>query len=203
MSFTLAIAGGSSSGKTLLAQTLLEHFQGRACLFPFDSYNKDQSSLSLEEREKIDYDRPSAYDIDLFLRDLGRLKKGEDIALPLFDYPSHTRKNETLLLKSAPLVIVEGFLVLSLGHNEIYDYTVFVSAPAKERLSRRLQRDQQERGYPKEQIIRQFYEQEEPSYEELIAKEEKEADFVFLNPGEEGLKKEEFERLLAQLPSFG
>lgn len=202
MPFTLAIAGGSSSGKTILAQALFDHFKGRACLFPFDSYNKDQSSFSPEERERIDYDQPSAYDVGLFYEHLGRLQQGQAIALPLFDYPTHTRKKETLLLKSAPLLIVEGFLLLSLGHNELYDYTVFVSASKEKRLARRLVRDVQKRGYPRAQIIRQFEEQEEPSFEALIAPEENHADFVFHNDGEEGLDPQEFTRFLASLPSF-
>jgi uridine kinase len=202
MPFTLAIAGGSSSGKTLLSHALFEHFKGKACLFSFDSYNKDQSSLTPAEREKIDYDQPSAYDVDLFYQDLQRLQKGEAIPLPLFDYPSHTRKKETLLLNSAPLLIVEGFLVLSLGHNDLYDYTVFVSASKGKRLARRLARDVLERGYPKEQIIRQYEEQEEPSYETLIAPQKEQADFLFPNEGDEGLDRQEFQTLLAHLPSF-
>jgi uridine kinase len=199
-SFVIAIAGGSGSGKSLLAQALREEFGAKATAFPFDAYNKDQSHLTLAERNALNYDIPDAYDVDRYLADLLELKSGKTIALPLFDYASHTRKKETLPLKSAPIIITEGFLVLTIPETHRYfDFTIYVDADGDVRLARRILRDQNERGYPPAQVIEQYLSSVKPMHEKYIEPCKSHADFVFANNGRNGLDPAEMKRLMAIL----
>jgi uridine kinase len=199
MSYVIAICGGFSSGKSLLASSLHKSFP-HSVLFPYDAYNKDQSALSPQERDEINYDVPSAYDEDLYLKDLVRLKSGQDVELPLFDYPTHTRKKETLHLKSEPLIITEGFLLFALEDKDHYfDYTIYVDATEEVRLARRLQRDVGERGYPRKQIERQFYEDVKPMHEKYIECHKGEADFLFTNNGKGGLDRAQYDQLVREI----
>jgi uridine kinase len=199
MNYVIAICGGSSSGKSLLASSLHKSFP-HSVLFPYDAYNKDQSALSQRERDEINYDVPAAYDEDLYLKDLLRLKSGQDVELPLFDYPTHTRKKETLHLKSEPLIITEGFLLFALkGKDRYFDYTIYVDATEEVRLARRLQRDVRERGYPQKQIERQFYEDVKPMHEKYIECHKGEADFLFTNNGKGGLDRAQYDQLVREI----
>jgi len=199
-SFVIAIAGGSGSGKSLLCQALRHQFGPAATAFPFDAYNKDQSHLTLAERNALNYDIPDAYDIDRYLADLLLLKDGKTIALPTFDYASHTRCAKTLSLPSAPIIITEGFLVLAIPESHRYfDFTIYVDADGDVRLARRILRDQKERGYPPEQVIEQYLSSVKPMHEKYIEPGKARADFVFANNGRAGLDPAEMKRLITIL----
>lgn len=199
-SFVIAIAGGSGSGKSLLCRALRQEFGSAATAFPFDAYNKDQSHLTLAERNALNYDIPDAYDVDRYLADLTQLKSGKSIALPIFDYASHTRSSQTKALPSAPIIITEGFLVLSIPENQRYfDFTIYVDADGDVRLARRILRDQNERGYPPEQVIEQYLSSVKPMHEKYIEPCKSRADFVFTNNGRTGLDPVEMKRLIAIL----
>jgi uridine kinase len=188
MSILIAISGGSGSGKSLLAASLLKTFAPSACLISYDSYNRDQSALPYEERFKVNFDTPDAYDGPLFIQALKDLKAGKSVKVPHFDYPSHTRNGVTTTLKSQPLIIAEGFLLFSLKEAwPLFDYTVFVDASDAVRFARRLNRDQKERGYSLEQITRQYNDNVRPGYEQYIAPYRQRADFVFQNNEANGL----------------
>lgn len=200
MGYVIAIGGGSGSGKTLLCQALIDEFRNEAVSFPFDAYNKDQSHLSPEERDALNYDTPDAYDGDLYLRDLQKLKAGQDVALPIFDYASHTRSAETRPLKSKPLIFTEGFLVLAIPDNHRYfDFTIYVDADSDVRLARRILRDGKERSYGPEQVIRQYLASVKPMHEKYIEPCKSCADFVFTNNGDVGLDPTELQKLIEVL----
>lgn len=198
MSYIVAIAGGSGSGKSLLCTALQKTFGDQAVVFPYDAYNKDQSRFTPEERDAINYDVPDAYDQDLLLKDLLRLKAGQDVQIPVFDYASHTRTKETRLVRSAPLILAEGFLVLAIPHEKDYfDLAVYVDADGDVRLARRILRDEKERGYPAEQVVHQYLSSVKPMHEKYIEPCKKKADFVFVNNGLDGLDDAQYAKLVA------
>jgi len=200
MALVVAIADGSGSGKSLLCQALQKTFADVAVIFPYDAYNKDQSHLSQKERDAVNYDIPDAYDQDLFLKDLLELKKGKDVQIPTFDYASHTRQKATRLVKSAPLILAEGFLVLAIPNEKAYfDYSIFVDADGDVRLARRILRDEKERGYPAHQVIRQYLESVKPMHEKYIEPCKKKADFVFVNNSQDGLDQSQYEKLVSEI----
>ncbi len=202
MSYVIAIGGGSGSGKSLLCQALLHEFENEAMAFPFDAYNKDQSHLTPKERDALNYDIPDAYDGDLYLRDLQKLKTAQDIALPTFDYASHTRKAKTIPLKSAPIIFTEGFLVLAIPDSHRYfDFTIYVDADSDVRLARRILRDGKERGYGPEQVIHQYLTSVKPMHQKYIEPCKSHADFVFTNNGDQGLDPDELAKLIRILRS--
>jgi uridine kinase len=202
MSFVVAICGGSGSGKSLLCQALQKSFLSESVVFPYDAYNKDQSRLSQAERDQINYDVPAAYDQDLFLADLLTLKAGKNIALPTFDYPTHTRKKETIPLASKPLILAEGFLLFAIPEKRRYfDYLVYVDADPDVRLARRIARDATERGYPLKQVLWQYFSSVKPMHERYIEAYKKDADFLFENNGEHGLDEKRYRELVDEIRS--
>lgn len=190
---------GSGSGKSLLAETLQE-LAPKACLISYDSYNRDQSFLPYEKRFHVNFDTPEAYDGPQFVQALKDLKAGRSVAIPHFDYVSHTRSSLVTILKSQPIIIAEGFLLFSLEAAwPLFDYTIFMEASDEVRFARRLTRDQKERGYSVEQITRQYNENVRPGYERFIAPYKGRANFVFHNNGTQGLDPEEFSKLVNAL----
>ena len=175
----------------------MQEFKDQAVAFPFDAYNKDQSHLSLEERNALNYDVPDAYDVDLYLKDLETLKRGQAIALPVFDYASHTRSQKTLRLESAPIIVTEGFLILTIpNQHRHFDFSVYVDADGDVRLSRRIIRDGKERSYGPEQVIHQYLSSVKPMHEKFIEPCKSWADFVLRNNGNDGLDAVQLTKLI-------
>jgi uridine kinase len=200
MAILIAISGGSGSGKSLLAEALQKEFAPKACLISYDSYNRDQSSLPYEERFRVNFDTPEAYDGPLFIQALKDLKAGRSVQIPHFDYVSHTRRGLVTKLESQPIIIAEGFLLFSLSEAwPLFDYTIFMDAADEVRFARRLERDQKERGYSVKQITRQYNENVRPGYEKFIAPYKNKADFVFHNDGREGLDPKQYAKLVIEL----
>lgn len=151
MAFVLGIAGGSCSGKTTLAQALIEHFNSKkgvnATLLMQDSYYADLSGMTKAERDCVNFDHPSALDFDLMRDQLALLKAGHAIDCPVYDFSQHQRCEQTETLHSADIVIVEGTLVLEQAIlHPLFDLSVFVHADEALRLERRIQRDVEHRG---------------------------------------------------------
>ena len=158
MSIVIGICGGSGAGKTFLANLLKDHYQSRMVIIPFDAYCKDQSKLSKEERAKINYDCPDAYDGELLAIHLKELKEGKMVGIPQFDFPTHTRKKEKTNLKPAPIIVIEGIMAFSFPNvNRQLDYKIFVDASEEVRYQRRLNRDIVERGRTPDSVNKQFY----------------------------------------------
>ena len=154
----IGVAGGSGSGKTTVAERVREAAPGRTvAILHHDSYYRDNSHLGPEQRARINYDHPGAFETELLVRDLQALRAGQAVDVPVYDYATHSRTGVTRRVEPADIVFVEGILVLE--HPELralMDIRLFVDVDADERLVRRLQRDIQERGRTLESVIRQY-----------------------------------------------
>ena len=144
----IGIAGGSGSGKTTLALRLKERFgEDEVRLISHDSYYKRHDELPFEERCKLNYDHPDAFDNALLIYHLQELKAGRAIDCPVYDYSNHNRSNEVQHIEPAPVLIVEGILpFVEPELCALFDYKIFVDTDADERILRRILRDVKERG---------------------------------------------------------
>ena len=108
---TIGIAGGTGSGKTTITRRLQQRFSDSVSVVYHDNYYKAHDDMSYEERSKLNYDCPDAFDTELLLRDLRALRRGEAIRCPVYDYTIHNRSDKTVLVRPAPVIIVEGILI--------------------------------------------------------------------------------------------
>ena len=163
----IAIAGGSGSGKSTLAQRLLGAFGAdRMTTLPLDAYYHDLSHLQPEEREGVNFDHPDALDLDLFARHVGKLRAGEDVPCPIYDFTTHCRLPGCNVVESADVILLEGILVAATADlRSLYDQLIYVETDAATRWERRLQRDQIERGRDRESIER-FWARAEQTFQE-------------------------------------
>ena len=154
----IGIAGGSGSGKTTLALPLKERFgEDEVRLISHDSYYKRHDDLPFEERCKLNYDHPDAFDNALLIYHLQELKAGRAIDCPVYDYSNHNRSDNVQHIEPAPVLIVEG--ILPFVEPELcamFDYKIFVDTDADERILRRLVRDVKERGRSLDSVINQY-----------------------------------------------
>lgn len=187
----IAIAGASASGKTLFANTIYkelvkEHALGQSDIsfISEDAYYRDQSHLTLEERVKINYDHPDAFEHQLLMNHIEMLKTGQAIELPVYSYTEHTRTNETKPVQPSKIVLVEGILLLSDPQlRSMFDIAVFMDTPLDICLIRRISRDMQERGRSFESIISQYEKTVRPMYFEYIERCRQFADLVVTKGG--------------------
>ena len=154
----IGIAGGSGSGKTTLALRLKERFgEDEVRLISHDSYYKRHDELPFEERCKLNYDHPDAFDNDLLIEHLRELKAGSAIDCPVYDYADHNRSSEVQHIEPAPVLIVEGILPLAEPELcKLFDYKIYVDTDADERILRRILRDVKERGRSLDSVITQY-----------------------------------------------
>jgi len=181
----IGIAGGTGSGKTTVAKEVLKHFPGASVVtIHHDSYYRDRSHLPFEERVTINYDHPDAFENQLMLHQLMQLKAGETIQKPLYDYETHTRKKETLTVRPARIVLLEGILVLALSEiREILDIKLYVDTDADERFIRRLRRDMVRRGRTAEQVIEQYLDTVRPMHLQFVEPSKRYADVIIPEGG--------------------
>ena len=171
----IAIAGPSGSGKSLFAQTLLERVRTlrpgvEPVLLREDAYYRDQGHLTLEDRAAVNYDHPDALEQELLLTQLEALRAGESVAVPRYDYTVHTREAAADAVHPAPVIVVEGILLLSHpALRAIFDMRFFMDTPLDICLLRRMERDQRERGRSVESIVEQYQRTVRPMYHQFIA----------------------------------
>jgi len=153
----MGIAGGTGSGKTLVAKSIGEALHKRIVVIGQDSYYHDQAHLAPEERAGINYDHPDSIDHELLMEHLRQLSRGETIEMPVYDYSNHTRSDETISISPAPIIVVEGILALAIpALRQMFDVKIFVDTDADVRFIRRLSRDIKERGRTVESVIDQY-----------------------------------------------
>lgn len=167
--FFVGIAGGTASGKSTLAQQLLELSpKGTTSVLLVDSYYRAQDHLSMEERAKTNYDHPNSFEFDLLAKHINQLKAGHNAEIPIYDYSTHTRSSKVNLMRPTPIVIVEGILALYPQNlRETYSLSLFVEAPAQTRLERRIKRDVRERGRTQESVLSQWQNTVQPMHDQF------------------------------------
>ena len=185
MQKVVLIGGGSASGKTYVLRKVLEKLpKDRVAVISLDDYYKDFSVLPMEERAKINFDHPKAFDWKLMNEQLSTLKKGEAIEKPIYDFTIHGRSPKTEKVEPKELIIIEGIMALvNKDLRSIGDLKVFISASRERRLVRRIDRDMKERGRTYESIIEQYFTTVLPMFEEIIAPSQYYADLIVNNDG--------------------
>ena len=175
----IGICGGTGSGKTTLARRIAEAFGDDALLISMDSYYKDNPGMTYDERAKINYDHPDAFDMELLCRHLESLKRGKGIMCPTYDFTTHLRREEWVNVESCPVIIVEGILLFACPElADILDIKVYVDADADVRILRRLVRDVNERGRSIDSVVSQYLTTVKPMHEAYIEPFKRLADVV-------------------------
>lgn len=177
----IAIAGGTASGKTTIAQKIYDATKefGSVCMIRMDDYYVRLDHLTLEERKKINYDHPNSYDTKLFFEHLQELKHKKSIKKPIYDFVAHNRSQETEIIKPADVIIVEGIMLFAIVELlPLYDIKVFVETPDDVRFIRRLQRDTVSRGRSMDSVIQQYISTVRPMHLQFVEPSKRYADLI-------------------------
>ena len=181
----VGIAGAPASGKTTIVQKIKEFFGNDIVVISHDSYYKAHDELPYEERCKLNYDHPDAFDTDRMVEDVKRLKSGRTVEIPVYDFSIYNRVHETLRVEPKRVIIVEGILILdSLKLRELLDIKVYVDTDADERLMRRLKRDMTQRARSVESVLSQYAQTVKPMHEQFVEPSKKYADIIIPRGGE-------------------
>jgi uridine kinase len=185
VSLIIGICGGTGSGKTTVANRLLESTSADEVVFiQQDSYYRNLTDLPLDYRHIANFDHPDALDNDLLVNHVRRLRAGEAIDLPLYDFKTHTRMTETRHVEPKPIVIVEGILIYADPRLlEQMDIKVFVDTPDDIRFIRRLRRDIAERGRTVESVIEQYIATVRPMHMQFVEPSKRHADVIIPEGG--------------------
>ena len=196
----IGIAGGTGSGKTTLTQRIKEAFHDNVVVLSHDYYYKSNSNLSFEERTKLNYDHPIAFDTDLLIEHMQALREGKTIHHPVYSFVEHTRLEETVEIKPAKVIILEGILIFENKELcDLMDIKVFVDTDADLRLIRRLLRDVKECGRDLDSVVNQYMSTVKPMHEEFVDPSKKRADIII---PEGGFNSVALSMLLEQVRNF-
>lgn len=166
-------------GKSTLANKIKEEFKDDVIVLAHDFYYKSLTDITLEERKKRNYDCPEAFETDLMIKDIKALINGQTIERPIYSYTERLRESETVTVKPAPIVVIEGILVLENEElTNLMDLKVFVDTDADIRLTRLIERDRKERGLDLEYIISKYKDTLKPMHEKYIEPCKKQADII-------------------------
>ena len=175
----LGIAGGTGSGKTTLMKNLIERFADHVTVLSHDNYYKRHDELTYEERCQLNYDEPAALETDLMAAHLDKLRSGEAIDCPVYDFTVHNRSNETVHIVPRPVIIVEGILIFeNQPLRDLMDIRIFVDTDADVRLCRRIKRDVNKRGRSLESVLQQYQETLKPMHEKYVEPSKRFANIV-------------------------
>ncbi|MGF2146455.1 uridine kinase [Vagococcus fluvialis] len=176
----IGVTGGSGSGKTSVSRAILNALPNHSILlFEQDSYYKDQSHLSFEERLNTNYDHPLAFDTDLLIEHLKELMNYQTIKKPVYDYEAHTRSKEVVIQEPKEVIIVEGILILEDEHlRDLMDIKVYVDTEDDIRIIRRIKRDIEDRGRSLDSVIDQYLSVVKPMHSQFIEPTKKYADII-------------------------
>lgn len=176
----IGITGGTGSGKSTVAKSIYKNFKKESiAIIMQDSYYKDQSHLTFEERTKINYDHPHAFDTPLLIEHLKTLLSGEAIDMPIYDFTVHNRKEETIKEEPKNIIIVEGILILEDERlRNLLDIKIYVDTDADIRILRRLTRDIRDRGRTLESVIDQYLTVVRPMHLQFIEPTKRYADLI-------------------------
>ncbi len=181
----IGIAGGTGSGKTTITRKLIECFGPDVSVIHHDNYYKAHHSMSYEERAKLNYDHPNAFDTDLLIRDLRQLKRGKAIQCPVYDYSIHDRTDKTVTIRPTRVIVVEGILIYE--SRELcreMDIKIYVDTDADVRILRRIVRDVRDRGRSLESVIDQYLTTVKPMHEQFVEPSKRRADVIIPEGGQ-------------------
>lgn len=183
-SLTIGIAGGTGSGKSTVARIIRDCFGEDVALLKCDDYYKAHHELSLEERSKMNYDHPDAFDTGLMVEHIRALKGGEAVDSPVYDFSVHDRSEETRRIEPGRVLLVDGIMVLALSEvRELMDIKIFVDADADIRILRRIRRDVKERGRSLDSVIAQYVDTVKPMHEAYVEPSKRYADLIIPQGG--------------------
>ncbi len=181
----VGIAGGSCAGKTTLARALAERLGDAVTYLAFDEYYRDHGHLTIGERALVNYDNLDSLDHELFLQHLDDLVAGRPVEVPVYDFATHCRTDQTRTLEPRPLVVADGILLFAVpGITDRLDLSVFVDASEELRLARRVYRDIRERGRTAESVQAQFAATVAPSHRLFVQPYREGSDLVVTGEGD-------------------
>ena len=175
----IGIAGGTGSGKSTMIDLIKKKFDEEITIISHDSYYKSHDDMPFEERKKLNYDHPDAFDTDLMIEHLKKLKAWENIECPVYDYTVHNRTDKTIKLTPSKVVVAEGILIFeSKELRDMCDIKIFIDTDADVRIVRRILRDVKDRGRSLESVIGQYLTTVKPMHEQFVEPSKKYADII-------------------------
>ncbi len=181
---TIGIAGGTGSGKTTITKKLIQRFGGDVSVIYHDNYYKAHHSMPYEERARLNYDHPDAFDTDMLIQAVKELKQGRSVECPVYDYTIHDRSDRTLTVRPARVIVVEGILIFQ--SRELcrqMDIKIFVDTDADVRIIRRIVRDVRDRGRSLESVVGQYLNTVKPMHEQFVEPSKRNADIIIPEGG--------------------
>ena len=181
----IGIAGGTGSGKTTISNLIIGRV-GRENIasLSHDAYYRDMVNLPLKKRAKVNYDHPDSLESELLVKQIKELKRGNTIHMPVYDFTTHSRKQETITINPQPVILVDGILIfVEKDLRKLFDVKIFVDTDADLRFIRRLQRDISERGRTQESVIKQYLKTVRPMHLEFVEPSKRYADVIIPEGG--------------------
>lgn len=179
----IGIAGGTGSGKSTFTNRLKAEFGDEIAVLYHDNYYRRQDEVPFEERKKVNYDHPDSLETDLLVEHLQRLKRGETVECPVYDYSQHNRSDRVVRIEPRKIILVEGILLLADPRvRDLIDIKIFVEADADERIIRRIVRDVKERGRDLDNIVNQYLTTVKPMHNLYVEPTKAMADMI-INSG--------------------
>ena len=181
----IGIAGGSGSGKTTVAQEILNRVgAAQIAYLPHDAYYKDLSGLPPNQRAEANFDHPNSLETELLIKHVQQLRQYQPVELPVYDFSTHSRTEKTILIAPRPVIVVEGILIYGEPQlRELCDIKIFVDTDSDLRFIRRLQRDISERGRTTESVIHQYLKTVRPMHLDFVEPSKRYADIIMPEGG--------------------
>ena len=187
----LGIAGGSGSGKTTLMNNIVSRFSEDITVLSHDSYYRRHDDMTYEERCQLNYDAPAALETELMVHHLDKLRNGEAIDCPVYDFTVHNRSDATHHIEPSRIIIVEGILIFeNEALRDLMDIRIFVDPDAAIRLCRRVKRDVNKRGRSLESVLSQYQDTVKPMYEKYVEPSKKYAHILVPEGGKNTIAQE-------------
>ena len=180
----IGIAGGTGSGKTTITRRLMERFKDDVSVIYHDNYYKAHHHMTYEERAKLNYDHPDAFETELLVEAVKELKRGNTVQCPVYDYTIHDRSDKTVTIKPAKVIIVEGILIFQCKELcRQMDIKIYVDTDADVRILRRIVRDVRDRGRSLESVVNQYLNTVKPMHEQFVEPSKRNADIIIPEGG--------------------
>jgi len=201
MAYVVGVAGGTGSGKTTVAERIVEALPpDKVCIIQHDNYYRDRPELSYEQRCQLNFDHPEALETGLLIEHLMRLRKGEAVDIPIYDFATHRRSADTARIDPKPVIVVEGILVfVERSLREHLALKLFVDTPADIRVFRRIRRDLEQRGRDFASVREQYYKTVRPMHLQFVEPSKAYADLII---PEGGRNKVALDLIIAKLLSL-